>query len=160
MQPTATDLYRPDPLLDLVLERTVDLPPEKVWAAWTQPELLMRWFCPLPWSVSACEIDLRPGGVFKTTMRSPEGEEFPNTGCWLEVVPMRRLVFTDTLLPGFRPAPNPFMTGVIRLEPAGAGTHYTAMARHLDAGATERHAAMGFQEGWGKALDQLVALMS
>ena len=67
-----------DPKLDLVLERTIDVPRELVWAAWTQPEHLSQWFTPAPWTVSECGIDLRPGGIFRTVMRSPEGREFPN----------------------------------------------------------------------------------
>lgn len=58
-------------LLDLVLERIVDVPKEMIWRAWTEPTLLMPWFCPKPWTVVACEIDLRPGGQFSTTMQSP-----------------------------------------------------------------------------------------
>jgi uncharacterized protein YndB with AHSA1/START domain len=51
-----------------------------------------------------CEIDLRPGGIFRTTMRSPEGEEFPNFGCYLEVIPNEQLIWTNALQPGYRPA--------------------------------------------------------
>jgi uncharacterized protein YndB with AHSA1/START domain len=94
-----------DPELDLVLERTVDVRPALVWAAWTRPELLVQWFTPRPWTTTDCKIDLRPGGRFDTVMRSPEGQEFPNAGCYLEVVPERRLVWTNALLAGFRPAP-------------------------------------------------------
>src|SRR5687767_11191856 len=96
-----------DPKLDLVLEREVDVPRELVWAAWTMPEHIKEWFCPRPWRVTGCRVDLRPGGEFSSTFRGPEGQEFPNNGCFLEVVPMERLVFTDTLLPGYRPAPKP-----------------------------------------------------
>ena len=84
-----------DPRLDLVLERVVEVPPELVWKAWTEPEHLKRWFTPLPWTTVECEIDLRPGGIFRTVMRSPEGQDHPNMGCYLEVVPNRRLVWTD-----------------------------------------------------------------
>src|SRR5690242_2821697 len=94
----------PNPSLDLVLERVVDVPRELVWSAWTTPEHIKKWFTPAPWTTIACEIDLRPGGAFRTTMRSPEGEEFPNVGCYLEVVPNERLVWTNALGPGFRPA--------------------------------------------------------
>lgn len=59
--------------------------------------LLKQWFCPAPWSVKHTEIDLRPGGIFKTIMVSPEGQEFPHMGCFLEVVPQEGLVFTDAL---------------------------------------------------------------
>lgn len=150
----------PDPSRDLVLERVVDVPPALVWAAWTQPEHLKRWFTPAPYSTPECEIDLRPGGLFRTVMRSPEGEEFDNVGCYLEVVENERLVFTSVLGPGFRPTGDtdlPF-TAVISMEPAGEGTRYTALAMHGDAETAKRHDEMGFQEGWSAALDQLVAL--
>ena len=55
-----------DPKLDLVLERVVDVPVHLVWKAWTEPEHLKPWFCPKPWYVSECEIDLRPGGMLRT----------------------------------------------------------------------------------------------
>ena len=94
----------------------IDVPAELVWKAWTTPEHLKHWFCPKPWTVTDCEIDLRPGGIFRTVMRSPEGQEFPNVGCYLEVMPNERLVFTDTLLPGFRPSPEPFFTAALQLD--------------------------------------------
>ena len=148
-----------DPRLDLVLERVVDVPVDLVWAAWTQPEHIKKWFTPAPWTTTDCEIDLRPGGIFRTTMRSPEGKDFPNIGCFLEVIPNRRLIFTDTLVPGYRPAAKPFFTGIVSMEPQGNGTRYTAIGMHADEATRERHEEMGFHSGWGKALDQLVAYM-
>lgn len=104
----ATQIYpQLDSKLDLVLERIVDVPRELVWKVWTTPEHLKPWFCPSPWKTIDCEIDLRPGGIFRTTMQSPEGENFPNLGCYLEVIPNERLVWTDALQPGFRPSPDP-----------------------------------------------------
>jgi uncharacterized protein YndB with AHSA1/START domain len=150
-------VFTPDPRLDLVLERVVDVSPKLVWAAWTRPEHLVHWFTPAPWTVSDCEIDLRPGGMFRTVMRSPEGKEFPNIGCYLEIVPEKRLVWTDALLPGYRPSVNPFFTAVIALEPSGAGTRYVATAIHRDEEARKKHEEMGFHHGWAAALDQLVA---
>lgn len=146
-----------DPNLDLVLERVIDVPPSLVWKAWTNPEHLKKWFCPVPWTVSECEIDLRAGGAFRTVMCSPEGEHFPSNGCFLEVVHERRLVFTDALLPGFRPAEKPFFTAIVTMEPHGAGTRYVAQALHRDEQGRRQHEEMGFHDGWGKALDQLVA---
>ena len=146
-----------DPKRDLKLERDVDVPAELVWKAWTEPEHMREWFVPKPWTITSVEIDLRPGGRFNFTMRSPEGNEFPNFGCYLEVVPNQRLVFTDTLLAGFRPAPKPFFTAALLLAPQGAGTRYTALAIHGDEAARKRHEEMGFQHGWGMVLDQLVA---
>ncbi|MCA9249721.1 MAG: SRPBCC family protein [Phycisphaerae bacterium] len=148
-----------NPKLDLVLERVVDVRPELVWKAWTQPEHLKKWFTPKPWETVECEIDLRPGGIFSTTMRSPEGEVMPAApGCYLEVVENRKLVFTDALGPGFRPKSEAFMTAVILLEPEGTGTRYTAIAMHADSDGKTKHEEMGFFNGWSTALDQLVEL--
>ena len=149
--------YKPDPKLDLVLERIVDVPRKLVWAAWTQPEHVKKWFTPAPWKTVGCEIDLRPGGIFSTLMRSPEGQDFPNVGCYLEVVEQERLVWTDALLPGYRPSKEPFMTAMLLLDTQGKGTKYTAIAMHRDEASRKKHEDMGFHQGWGKALDQLVA---
>lgn len=149
-----------DPALDLILERVIDIPPELVWRAWTDPAMITQWFTPVPWKTIACEIDLRPGGAFKTEMQSPEGQSFPNVGCYLEIIENKKLVWTSAIGPGFRPlvsAPSPAMTAIILLEPHGTGTKYTAIALHKDEQDRKAHEAMGFHEGWGKALDQLVA---
>lgn len=153
-----------DPKLDLVLERVVDVLPEVVWVAWTQPEHLKHWFTPRPWTTVDCEIDLRAGGAFRTVMRSPEGQDFHNEGCYLEIVPDRKLVWTDALEADFRPtrreAHLPFrFTAIILLEPHGKGTKYKAIAMHPDEASRTKHEEMGFHEGWGKALEQLVEHM-
>jgi uncharacterized protein YndB with AHSA1/START domain len=156
-----------NPKLDLVLERTIDVPPELVWKAWTTPELLMPWFCPLPWKTVDCKIDLRPGGEFSTTMQSPEGGQYPNTGCYLEIIPGKKLMWTDALHPGYRPAlPGRIsgeighMTAIILLEPTtNGGSKYAAIAMHTEEKYAKKHEEMGFSKGWGMALDQLVAYM-
>jgi len=156
----------PDPTHDLAFERRVDLPAETLWAAWTQPELLKPWFCPRPWTTVACEIDLRPGGIFSTVMRSPEGGEFPSIGCYLDVVPNRRLVWTNALGPGFRPVPASgidgffFFTGIVSFTPDGDGTRYRACVVHGTPEDCRKHADMGFTAGWNQALDQLIAFMA
>ena len=156
---TKTKLYQPDPKLDLVFERIIDIPRELVWQAWTKPEHITHWFTPAPWQTVSCEIDLRPGGAFHTVMRSLDGEDRPNTGCYLEIVPMEKLVFTDALLPGFRPSKEPFFTAVIQLETVPTGTKYTAIAMHADEEIARSHEKMGFSKGWGQALNQLVVHM-
>lgn len=154
--------YQPDPKRDLVLERIVDVPRELVWKAWTTPEHLKKWFAPAPWTTVDCEIDLRPGGVFRTVMRSPEGKDYPNVGCYLEVTPNEKLTWTDALQPGFRPSGRPgpsletFFTATLLLESHGQGTKYTAIAIHNDEEGKRKHSELGFHEGWGQALDQLV----
>lgn len=71
-------LFDPDPDLDLVLEREIEVSPELVWTCWTTPEHIKQFFTPRPWKTVHCEIDLRPGGRFHTVMESPEGKQFPN----------------------------------------------------------------------------------
>ena len=152
-----------DPRLDLVLERVVDVPRALVWRAWTEPEHMVKWFCPLPWKTTDAQVDLRPGGIFQTTMQGPEGPGFTNTGCILQVVGQERLVWTGALGPDFRPqdkalfAAVPFvMSAIIALEDVAGGTKYTALVRHGDVASRQAHEQMGFHAGWGKALDQLV----
>lgn len=154
---TQSSFPRPDPRLDLVLQREIDVPRELVWAAWTQPEHLVKWFAPAPWTITECEVDLRPGGMLRFVMRSPEGQDYPNVGCYLEIVPNERLVWTDALLPGYRPSEEPFFTAFLTLESRGSGTLYTAVAIHRDEASRKKHEEMGFHEGWGMVLDQLVA---
>lgn len=158
-----------NPQLDLRFTRVVDVPRALVWRAWTEPELLKPWFCPLPWKTIDCEIDLRPGGIFRTTMQSPEGKTFPGMGCYLAVVPQEKLVWTNALLPGFRPSlltqtcgsdDASFMfTAMIELADHADGTRYTATVLHADEAGCKKHAAMGFESGWGAALDQLIAMI-
>jgi uncharacterized protein YndB with AHSA1/START domain len=164
---TTTTLATPDPALDLMFERIAELPPEALWCAWTTPDLLKRWFTPAPWQTVECNIDLRPGGRFSTVMRSPEGQEFPNLGCYLEVSAPRRLVWSNALAPGWRPIVAPqatpnlhfHFTAIITFEPHPRGTAYAARVLHGDPASRDRHDQMGFQSGWGVAFDQLIALM-
>jgi uncharacterized protein YndB with AHSA1/START domain len=148
----------PDPETDLVLTRGLHAPRAQIRACWTTPALLMRFFVPAPHSVTACEIDLRPGGRFDTTFLV-DGERIENSGVRLEVVEGRRLVFTDAYTEGWKPAPEPFMTAILDLddEPEG-GTRYTATARHRSAEDCQRHAEMGFHQGRGVVADQLETL--
>ena len=156
--------YIPDPDLDLVLERTLPVAPARVWAAWTDPALLVQWFTPAPWKTVSADLDVRPGGRCTTTMESPEGEQFLNAGCYLQVERGSLLVFTSAMVEGFRPVVAgdgmPF-TGRVEITPAAdGGTHYRAIAMHADKAGVEQHVEMGFHEGWGAATDQLVALLS
>lgn len=155
--------YTPNPELDLVLEREVPVAPDRIWRAWTEPEQLKQWFCPRPWQTTECRIDLRPGGEFYTVMQSPEGEDMEaSAGCYLEVVPNERLVWTAALGPGFRPVRGSgdelVFTAIISIAPTEGGSKYTAIAMHRAPEDAVKHKEMGFHEGWGAALDQLVEL--
>jgi len=147
--------FKTDPKLDLVLERDIDVPVDLVWKVWTTPDHLKHWFCPKPWTVSDVKMDLRPGGVFSSVMHGPAGEEFPNSGCYLEIVPNKKLVFTDTLLEDFRPAPNPFFTAFLLLDGDSKRTKYVAVARHGNEDTRKKHEEMGFHDGWGTVVTQM-----
>ncbi len=152
-----------DPERDLVLERMVEASPLALWRGWTTPDLLVQWFTPAPWVTTEAEVDLRPGGVFRTVMQGPDGERNEGSGCVLEVVEGRRFVWTSALTPGFRPAVVPdgewTFTGILEFEERDGGCQYRAIARHATAEDAQQHAAMGFHAGWSAALDQLVALV-
>lgn len=91
-------------------------------------------------------------------MRSPDGQEFPNPGIYLEVVPNQRLVFTDAYVSAWEPFEKPFMTAIVTFEDENGRTRYTARVRHWSVADRETHEKMGFHEGWGRATDQLAAL--
>ncbi len=146
-----------DPDLDLVLTRELNAPRETLWKIWTEPRHLVHWFVPKPHRVTACELDVRPGGVFNTTF-DVEGTTMENKGVYLEVVPNEKLVFTDTYTAGWKPAPDPFMTAIITFQDLGAGrTTYTALVRHRSREAAASHRDMGFFDGWGTMTSQMEA---
>lgn len=143
---------------ELVIDRLLDAPRSDLWRCWTEPELLKQWFVPAPWSVAKAEVDLRLGGSSLIVMRSPEGEEYPNAGVYLEVVENERLVFTDAYTEGWVPSQKPFFTGIITFADENGKTRYIARARHWTAEDAKAHEEMGFVEGWNTCADQLEAL--
>lgn len=144
---------------DLVLTRVLNAPRDKVYRCWTEADLLKQWFAPRPWTTPKAEIDLRVGGGSLITMADPDGNEYPNPGQYLEVVPNERLVFTDAYIGNWTPSAKPFFTAVLTFEDAGPNqTRYTAIARHWTAEDAENHKTMGFHEGWGLCAAQLEAL--
>jgi uncharacterized protein YndB with AHSA1/START domain len=145
---------------ELSLTRLINAPREKVYRAWTEPELMKQWFTPRPWTTPVVETDVRPGGSNYILMRGPDGNEFPNRGVYLEVVPNEKLVFTDAYTKAWVPSEKPFMTVVLTFEDVGGKTRYTARVHHWTAADRESHEKMGFHAGWGKATDQLEALVA
>ncbi len=144
---------------ELSLTRIIDAPRAKIFRCWTETELLKQWFAPLPWTISAASIDLRAGGSSSITMRSPEGEDYPGNGVYLEVVSNERIVFTDAFTSAWVPSAKPFMVVTIQLDDLGDGkTRYTATVLHWTAEDREAHEKMGFHQGWAQCADQLAAL--
>jgi uncharacterized protein YndB with AHSA1/START domain len=144
---------------ELVLTRIINVPREKVYRAWTDPEQIKQWFAPTPWTTAVAETDVRPGGASLIVMRSPEGQDFPNRGVYLEVVPNERLVFTDAYTEAWQPSEKPFMTVILTFEDQGGKTKYTARVRHWNIADKQQHEQMGFHKGWGQCTDQLAALV-
>lgn len=143
----------------LQIVRELDAPADKLFAAWTTPERMGEWFCPKPWRVTEAKLDLRPGGSSFILMEGPNGERVPNRGIYLEIVPGRKIVFTDAYTSAWVPSEKPFMTGVIEFEDLGNGrTRYTATALHWSEEDKTRHAEMGFEAGWSIVADQLEAV--
>lgn len=153
-------VFAVNPKTDFVLERFIDAPVHLVWEALTKPEHLKEWYMPKQWgAVSKCELDVRPGGMFSIDIRVGNGQEVPNLGCYLEVVPMQRLVWTSMLFPGFRPAvfDDIPITAIVTLEAADGGTRYVFTALHRNEADFEQDKASGWAEGTEIAVDQLVA---
>ena len=151
-----------DPQLDLIFERTTTIPIEKLWRAWTDPKILVNWFCPKPWKVTECRIDLRPGGEFYTVMQGPDQQSVPNQGCYLDIQENKKLVWTNIMSKGFRPTALStvgfWIVGTVLLSKTNQGNLYQAIVRHADIESRKKHEAMGFQEGWGMAFQQLVEM--
>jgi uncharacterized protein YndB with AHSA1/START domain len=145
---------------ELVLTRLIDAPRERLYAAWTDAEMLKRWFAPLPHTTPIAELDVRPGGSSLVVMRDPQGNDYPNRGVYLEVVPNERLVVTDAYTHAWEPSEKPFMTLIVTFGDEGGMTRYTARARHWSVADREAHEKMGFHRGWSQCADQLEALVA
>jgi uncharacterized protein YndB with AHSA1/START domain len=143
---------------ELVLTRLIPASPAALYRAWTEPELLKRWFAPKPFAVAEVETDLRVGGATRIVMRGPDGTEFPSRGVYLELVENARIVFTDAYVRAWEPSAKPFFTGIVTFEPEAGATRYTARVLHWSKEDCAAHEAMGFHDGWGRCADQLAEL--
>lgn len=147
-----------NPDLDLSLDRVIRAPRKRVWDAWTDPASLAQWWIPAPLRCRVEELDVRAGGAFVTRM-SEDGDIFvPHLdACFLVVEDYERIVFTNALDSAWRPAnPQPVaMTAEIVLRDHPDGTDYRVVVRHGDPAARERHADLGFADGWGTVTAQL-----
>ena len=150
---------KPESENELAICRLIDAPPEKVFRAWTDPSLVKQWNVPKPWTISKCEMDVRPGGSSLMVMKSPEGQEMPCPGVFLEVVPNKKIVFTDAFTKAWEPSAKPFFVGVITLENEGGKTKYTARAKHWTKEDRDAHEKMGFHEGWATCTDQMEEML-
>ncbi|AUH64053.1 SRPBCC domain-containing protein [Paracoccus zhejiangensis] len=148
-----------DATAELTISRLIPAPPSLVWRAWSDPAILARWWIPAPYACRVVKLDLRPGGGLETLMREGDGPFQPHVeGCFLEAIPERRLVFTTQLAEGWRPIePWLALTAILDFTPEDGGTRYAARVLHRSANEAQKHDEMGFEPGWGAALDQLAA---
>ena len=149
-----------DPKLDFAIERHIDAPARLVWEALTKPEHLKEWYMPRAWGrVARAELDARPGGIVRIDIAVGDGREVPNLGCVLEAIPMKRLVWTSMLFPGYRPAvfDDVPITAIMTMESVGTGTRYVFTALHRNEADVENNRTSGWREGTEIALDQFVA---
>lgn len=150
-----------DPDRDIVIERLLKAPPALVWRCWAEPALFCQWYLPRPWFVAEAVLDLRPGGRFFMAASGPDGPTVSNEGSFLEVVPERKLVFTDLFAEDYAPIETPGadfgpnFTAILTFAPEGTGTRHVCIARHRSAGDAKANREMGFDEGWKVTADQL-----
>jgi uncharacterized protein YndB with AHSA1/START domain len=142
---------------ELTISRLIQAPRASVWRAWTDPKAFEKWWIPEPMACRVVTMDLRPGGGFETLMSEDGGKFVPHLeGCFLEIVPQERIVFTTVLNAGWRPSePWLAMTSIVTMSDEGRGTRYVARALHKNPSDSRKHDEMGFQEGWGTTIDQL-----
>jgi uncharacterized protein YndB with AHSA1/START domain len=156
---TRTDPAGTSASRELVLSRIIHAPRERIFQAWTTE--LSRWWGPHGMTTPFVEMDLRPGGIFRTIMRAPDGTEYPTKGVFLEVVENEKIVFTDAFDAGWEPSTDIFFTAITTFEALPGGrTNYTARALHWTVENRAKHEQMGFHHGWGESLDRLVALVA
>ncbi|HEU0221580.1 MAG TPA: SRPBCC family protein [Paracoccaceae bacterium] len=149
-----------DPDLDLTISRVIKAPRTAIWNAWTEPARLEQWWVPAPARCKVRQMDLRPGGPFVTEISEGGGDFMPHvSACFLAIDEPERIIFTDALLGGWRPADQPFMTAIITLRDHPEGTNYLAHVMHKSRADRNMHEEMGFFDGWGSVAEQLARLV-
>lgn len=147
---------------EVIIMRSFDVPPERLFGWWTQPDLLMRWWAPKGWSTPACKVDLRPGGLFHYCMRAPDGSDFWGRGVYREVVALQRLVYVDSCSDREGRLVEPARYGLSAGYPSETLVTVTFSAREGKTRATLVHdipeAAFerdGIRQGWTEMLERL-----
>jgi uncharacterized protein YndB with AHSA1/START domain len=136
----------------LTIKRRFNAPPEKVFAAWTDPEKVKRWMGPAAVEVLSAENDARNGGRYRWLMQSPDGTQHDVSGVYREVVPNEKLVFTWA----WKSTPERESLITITFKRDGAGTMMTFLhEQFFDEEARDRH-----NGGWTGAFDKLDKYLS
>jgi uncharacterized protein YndB with AHSA1/START domain len=148
---------------EVIVTRVFNAPVELVWKAWTDPVHLMRWWGPKGFTSPTCKIDFKVGGKYHFCMRSPDGQDLWSTGTYREIIPLKKIVWTDSFADkdgnvvsgsvyGMDGLPLEFHV-TIWFEPQGNKTKFTVHHRGLPAGEMIEMT----QAGWNESLDKLEA---
>ncbi len=153
---TASDLMaRTGADREILITREFDVPARILFAAWSTPEHLLRWFGPEGWPLTLCEVDFRVGGKWRFAMTGASGvQNTPFGGEYLEIVPNRRIVFTNTFE---GPGAETLLVTVTFDEHAGRTT-LGILTSFATAAVRDWHIHQGYEAGYASALDQLTAL--
>jgi len=142
---------------ELVITRTFDAPARLLFAAWSRPEHLIKWFGPVGWPLTLCEVDFRMGGRFRFAMTGPDGvQNTPFGGEYLAIEPDRKIVFDN----GFEEAGAPRMITTVTFEDQGGRTLQTHHTLFQTAAMRDEYAKLGFEGGVNSGLDQLAQLLA
>jgi len=146
--------------LDLMLSRVIKAPRELIWRAWTDRANFEQWWVPAPAKCRVVDMELRPGGSFVTQISENGADFMPHlSACFLDIDDGKRIVFTNALVGGWRPAEHPFMTAIITLQDHPMGTEYLAHVMHRNQADRSMHEELGFYDGWGTVAEQLATLV-
>lgn len=141
---------------ELTLTRVFDAPRELVFKAWTDRDRLQRWWGPKGFTNPVCRIDVRRGGAIEIHMRGPDGNVYPMTGAFREVVEPERLVFTSSA-PNREDKPMFEMLNTVTFTERGGKTELTLEVRALMVTGDAAYPLQGMTQGWTETLDRLGA---
>jgi uncharacterized protein YndB with AHSA1/START domain len=143
---------------ELIVERLISAPRERVWLGWTRPEQLARWWGPKAWTATIHEINVRPGGVWRYTLAPNDGagELVRCKATYREVEEPARLAYVDTFADeSWQSVAGSEMDTLVTFEPLLRETLLTIATRFASAADLDNADAMGMIEGFTDALDRL-----
>jgi len=146
----------------LLITRVFDVPRKLVFSAWTESELLQRWWSPKGFTCPVSKIDFRPGGSYLNCMRSPEGKDYWSRGVYIEIVKPQRIVCTDSFADEDGHPVSPQDYGMSADWPAEALIEVTFVEHDGKTELTLRHSPIKpgserdmCRQGWNECLDKL-----
>lgn len=157
----------------LRMTHAFDVPRALAWLAWIDPVHLAQWWGPPGLPPPECAIDARPGGEFRVVLRSPDGQVYPTTGEFRELVPGERLLLSqdwsthppdwqkllDDLYEGPGRAPRAALLSVDFAETGGRTLQHWEMDFSGDDALRDALLRMGLAEGWTKSFERLEELL-